>query len=145
MMFMKNAFLGSLSFATVLMVGNWSGAIAGVNPPRSVKCYFFQGENVEIENTCILESATWAGGGGRSLKWEDGVITKMQFGLQGRGWRVCPEDETSVDGFCGKSYDRHPDTLKRISERESFSMSVSQNITPIKCVQVRKGSVCWKF
>jgi hypothetical protein len=31
MMLAKNVFLGSLSFATVLMIGNWSGAIAQVS------------------------------------------------------------------------------------------------------------------
>ena len=140
----KKILLSSLSLVVGLCGVNVLGAIAGVNPPRSVRCYFFKGENLEIENTCILKSATWTGGGFRTLRWEDGVVTEMQFGLQGRGWRVCPEDETSVDGVCGKSYDRHPDDLQRISERESFNMSVNQNRTPVKCVQVRKGSVCWK-
>jgi hypothetical protein len=141
----KKVLLSSLSLVVGLCGVNVLDAIAGRIPPRSVKCYFFEGEKVKIENTCIYESSSWAGGGVRSLRWEDGVVTGMLFGLQGRGSLVCPKDETEVDGFCSKSYERDPSTLQRISRKESFNTSANQNKNPIRCVQVRKGSICWKF
>jgi hypothetical protein len=111
-------------------------AIAGRVEPTPVRCYFFKGEALAMQNTCTYESWSWAGGGGNSLTWEDGVVSSIQFGLQGRGERVCPDGEMAVDRVCGKVYARSLNTLKRISNNREPAMT---------CIQLDKKSVCWKF
>jgi hypothetical protein len=58
-----------------------------------VSCWLFHRDKVELKQTCIYESVSWAGGGGRTLRWFDGGPTKMTWGLQGRGERPCAEDK----------------------------------------------------
>jgi hypothetical protein len=109
-------------------------ALAGRIHPTPVRCYFFQKEVLDIQNICTYESWSWAGGGG-AITWEDGVTTKYQYGLQGRGTQVCLDGEIAVDGVCGKTYQRSLNTLKRISDSGK---------SEIICIQLDNKSVCWK-
>ncbi len=77
-------------------------AHAGRVEPKSVSCWFFRGEKVELEQTCITEVHNWIGGGVRFIRWEDGVQTTIAWGLQGRGEKPCVD--ISFDGVCGVSY-----------------------------------------
>jgi hypothetical protein len=115
-------------------------ARAGRVEPTSVSCWFFQGDKVELNQICIYENYSWAGGGVSSLRWEDGVKTRMAWGLQGRGEKPCPD--TSIDGVCGVTYFRHPTTLKRISEEERQNR-VRKSEQTISCVQAQNKSICW--
>jgi hypothetical protein len=112
-------------------------AIASSFKDRSYRCYFFKGETLTIEDICKSDGGSWAGGGGQSLKWSDGIITSIQFGLQGRGTPACPStDQISVDGTCEELYYRSTKTLKRLNKPTGNVM---------ECVQLDKKSVCWKF
>jgi len=115
-------------------------ARAGRIEPTPVSCWLFRGDKLELNQTCSYESISWAGGGTSSLRWEDGVRTKMAWGLQGRGERLC--EDTSIDGVCGVSYGRHPATLKRISNEEQENRR-SKNQPTIRCVQVQDKSICY--
>ena len=118
-------------------------AQAGKVEPEPVPCWFFRGETLEIKNTCTYASASWLGGGGRGLTWEDGVTTSMGFGLVGRGTPACKNtSETAIDGVCGKSYIRDARTLKRISEEQRTKL-LSQDKKFIHCVEVKNKSICW--
>jgi hypothetical protein len=114
-------------------------AKAGRVEPSPISCYFFRDGQLELQQTCIYESYSWAGGGMRSLLWEDGVRTTMAWGLQGRGERPC--EDTSVDQVCGSTYFRHPTTLDRISDSEAERLQ--RNGSVVRCVQVQTNSVCW--
>jgi hypothetical protein len=46
----------------------------------TVKCYFFEGEKLSIENTCGHKVSRWTGGGVVTLTWEDGIKTVRSFG-----------------------------------------------------------------
>ncbi|WGS73331.1 hypothetical protein [Pseudanabaena galeata] len=59
MMFIKKAFLGSLSFATVLIVGNWSGAIAQ-NAPKSTR--YVSDQEIQV---LVADSLARVAGGSR--------------------------------------------------------------------------------
>ncbi len=112
-------------------------SIAGQFKDRSVHCYFVKGEVIQLNETCTSDGVSWGGGGGHSLKWNDGVVTLIKFGRHGRGERVCPsEDQMSVDDVCGKSYYRSAKTFRRTD---------STNGDLISCVQLERNSVCWKF
>lgn len=115
-------------------------AIAGIVEPMAVNCWFFRGEQLELSQTCTYSGASWAGGGGSRLEWEDGVITLIEFGLQGHGERPCPE--VGVDGVCGEWSFRHPDTLERISEAE-FNDRTARSLDSVRCVDVNNKSICW--
>ena len=115
-------------------------AQAGRIEPTPISCWLFRGDKLELNQTCTYESVFWAGGGGSTLRWEDGVHTKIYRGLQGRGERPC--EDTSFDGVCGGTYGRHPATLKRISNAERENRA-SQNQPTISWVQVQNKSVCW--
>lgn len=115
---------------------------AGRIEPEPVTCWFFRGETLKLKNTCTYESTSWAGGGVRSLIWEDGVRTSMVFGLVTQG-PVCKDPkETSVDKVCGKGYARNARTLKRISEAERMKL-VNRDKQFIRCVGVKNKSICW--
>jgi hypothetical protein len=110
-------------------------AQAGSFKNRSVRCYFFKGEKLVMEETCKSDGASWAGGGGHSLKWRDGITTQIKFGLQGRGTPVCPEQgQIAVDGKCGDVYLRSTNSLRRVE---------NDNGKVIQCVQLDRKSVCW--
>lgn len=134
----------TLRFCLLLMIGlllsNQDIAIARVNKPVKAKCYFFQAEKLMILQTCLYQISTWTGGGGSTLKWQDGVVTQMQFGLQGRGSLVCPEGKTRVDGFCAATYSRDPSTLRRLPSEVN---NLHRANDMLSCVQVRRGSICW--
>jgi hypothetical protein len=115
-------------------------AKAGSSEPHPVTCWFFKRENLELKNTCIHESTSWFGGGGQSLRWEDGVVNHITWGLQGRGERLCKQDYQQVDGVCGATYYRSTKTLKRLSESEKWEVKS----TSIRCVQLKEKSICWK-
>jgi hypothetical protein len=123
----------------VLIMPIEQSTIAGQVKPRLATCYFFQGEKLAIKESCTFESYSWAGGGGSTLTWKDGIKTQHAWGLQGRGERVCPEGEESIDRVCGKSYARQPKTLKTLSAIESTQLKSR----PIHCVQLKQKSVCW--
>ena len=78
------------------------------------------------------------------MRWEDGGQTKMTWGLQGRGEKRCAEDSMSIDGVCGVVYFRHPTTLQRISEEESYKRAINRQLA-VTCVQVQDKSICWLF
>ena len=111
------------------------GAIAREFSNKTVECYFFKGEKLAMQDTCKSDGGSWAGGGGHSLKWSDGVVTLIRFGDQSRGVSGCPSrNQNWVDGKCGVTYLRSAKTLKRIDERGENS---------INCVQLDRKSVCW--
>ena len=134
----------ALSIVGVALLGQSS--IAGEVKPKPVDCYFFRGEQLEVQQTCTYRSSSWAGGGGGSLTWEDSVKTKFQWGLQGRGERLCPQkgdrpfDSMAIDGVCGTNYLRSAKTLKAISQDEGNKLS-----KVIQCTRVKQNSVCWIF
>ena len=112
------------------------GAIARTFSNKTVDCYFFKGERLALNDTCKSDGGSWMGGGGHSLKWSDGIVTQIKFGLHGRGTPVCQiREQQSVDGKCGDVYLRSAKTLKRI-DKESEEKS-------IYCVQLDRKSVCW--
>ena len=115
---------------------------AGRIEPRLESCYFFRGENLELRQTCIYESTSWAGGGVSKLVWEDGVVTNIKWGLQGRGGKTTCDGEMSVDNVCAVSYSRHPITLKRIS-RETMERMNRNDQNVISCLQTGRNSVCY--
>jgi len=116
-------------------------AHGGEVKPTPVSCWFFRGEKLELQQTCTYRSRSWAGGWAASLHWEDGVPTKIAYGLQGRGEKPC--EDTSVDGVCGVTYFRHPTTLKRISEVEGENRFKESQPTII-CIEIQDKSVCWR-
>ncbi|MFP4651298.1 MAG: hypothetical protein ACLFM4_02595 [Phormidium sp.] len=74
----------------------------GVGPvePTAAECWFFRNGQLEERQRCTYSGHSWTGGGVTVLEWEDGVSTVINFGLQGRGERPCPE--VGVDGVCGE-------------------------------------------
>jgi hypothetical protein len=102
----------------------------------TVPCYFFKGETLDLKEICQASGSSWMGGGSHSLKWSDGIVTKIKFGLHGRGTPVCPDKEqVSVDGKCGSTYSRSVKTLKRVDSKGKDET--------IYCVQLKGKSVCW--
>jgi len=138
---MKKALITLLCFVPIAFFT--SPAQAGKIKPHPVTCWFFRGENLEIKNTCTEEGWSWAGGGFTNLVWEDGVKNKIQWGLQGRGSRDCPENETAIDSVCGKNYARDPKTMQSVSKQEGDRLRLAGGA--INCVQVKQNSVCWRF
>jgi hypothetical protein len=114
---------------------------AGRVEPTPVSCWFFRGDRVELKQTCIYESRSWAGGGVIFLRWEDGVQTKIARGFQERGEKPCG-DNNGIDGVCGVTYFRDSTTFKRLSEEESQKLAINHQ-SRIGCVQVGDKSICW--
>ena len=114
-------------------------AQAGRIEPKPVSCYFFRGEQLEIQQTCIYDSHSWLGGGIATLQWEDGVKTSIAWGVQERGVKTC--ENTSLDGVCALSYHRDPETLNSISRAELDRMRRNGRKT-LHCNQVGRNSVC---
>lgn len=114
---------------------------AGRTEPQPKPCYFFRGEQLELRQTCIYESTSWAGGGVSKLVWKDGVVTTMKWGLQGRGEKTC-NGEMSVDGVCARGYYRHPISFERIS-RETMERMNRNDQNVINCLQIGRNSVCY--
>lgn len=117
-------------------------ARAGRAEPISVSCWFFRGDKVELKQTCIHESHSWAGGGVGTLRWEDGVQTKIYRGFQENGDKPCGENE-SLDGVCAVRYFRHPTSLQRISAEEEAKNRLVNRQSSVICLQVRDKSICW--
>lgn len=111
--------------------------------PTPVHCWFLRGEEIELQQTCTYESVSWAGGGGSTLLWEDGVKTTLGWGLQGRGRNPCGDD-WRVDGVCGSEYYRRPDTFEVISQTERNHRVMNEQ-DAITCIQVNDHSVCWMW
>jgi hypothetical protein len=135
---MKAQLLVSSTIALTLFGGAIAPQIAQARTfeNATVPCYFFKGETLALKETCQSNGASWMGGGGHSLKWSDGVVTEIKFGLHGRGTPVCPDKEqTSVDGKCGSTYYRSGKTLKRINSTEKEES--------IHCIQLKGKSICW--
>jgi hypothetical protein len=116
-------------------------ARAGRAEPTSVSCWFFRRDKVELKQTCIHESRSWAGGGVGTLRWEDGVQTKIYRGFQENGDKPCGENE-SIDGICAVRYFRHPTSLQRISEEESQKREMNRQ-SIVTCLQVLDKSICY--
>ena len=113
-------------------------AIARPTPPTPVQCFYFQGNTVQIENTCTYQGSSWAGGGSHTLTWEDGLVTSISYGLGARGKKTCADGVFLVDDdVCGLSYSRSSTTLKRISN--------NSNSDRLQCLQMKGKSICWKF
>ncbi|MEG4087941.1 hypothetical protein [Microcoleus sp. Pol12B4] len=117
-------------------------ALAGRIEPTPVSCWLFRGDEVDLKQTCIYESFSWAGGAAGTLRWEDGVRTKLTWGLQGRGEKPCADGSIGVDGVCGTNYFRQPATLKQISNAERESR-LNNNQPSVTCVRLRDKSICW--
>jgi hypothetical protein len=115
-------------------------AQAGRVEPKPVHCWFLQGETITLNQTCTYESSSWAGGGIRSLTWEDGVKTTIAWGEQGRGGKRC--DEVSVDGVCGTYQARDPKNLNHLSEPQVKQRQKNGRIF-VNCAQVKGKSICW--
>jgi hypothetical protein len=130
-----------LPFTTCLTLFIQSGAIASDTAFPAVKCYVFQGEQLSIENTCITEGETGPDGGFMTLTWENGATTLRSFGTP-QGTEICPNLEDNIDGFCGKSYLRHPTTFQQLSGKEADQLQEKGNA--VQCVQIQKKSICWK-
>lgn len=131
-----------LAFLPILVMGVFVSPVhAGRIEPIPVFCWLFRENKVELKQTCSYESISWAGGGTNSLRWEDGVQTKMDYGLQGRGERPCPD--TSIDGVCAVRYFRHPTSLQRISAEEEAKNRLVNRQSSVICLQVRDKSICW--
>jgi hypothetical protein len=128
-----------------------STAIGGllVSPVRaagashSTRCYFFEEEQLSIDNICRVEGSSWTGGGYSVFTWEDGVSTLRTFGHQGRGNKTCRDFEDGIDKVCGKSYSRYPTTFKRMSEKEANQFR-KEGKNVVACVQLKKKSICWQ-
>jgi hypothetical protein len=118
---------------------------AGRFEPVSGKCWFFRGEELEIEQSCTLSGYSWAGGGYTVLRWEDGVKTVISFGKQGRGSRPCQtenskfNEEVAVDGVCGEWYHCDLETLEPVEADSSNREEL------IRCVAVNGNSVCYNY
>ncbi len=131
-----------LALLPIIMIGVVFPARAGRVESTPVSCWLFRGDKVALKQTCIYESVSWAGGGASSLRWEDGVRTKMTWGLQGRGEKPCADGSIGIDGVCSTNYFRHPTTLKQISEEERESR-LKNNQRIVTCLQLRDKSICW--
>jgi hypothetical protein len=125
-----------LSFASKSMAANVE--------IESLPCYFFRGEKLTIEQKCSYHMVSWTGGGVIKLVWQDGIKTDLQFGLQGRGERICPPqgprpfDSMAVDKVCSSNYLRAPESLKIISQDEASRLGRA-----VQCTRVNRNSVCW--
>jgi hypothetical protein len=115
-------------------------ARAGQVEPTPARCWFLRGEQVELSQTCTYESHSWAGGGFRTLTWNDGVKTNITFGQQGRGGNSCKE--ASVDDVCGSEHFRDPDNLREISKAQR-EQRLKDSKKVLGCVKVKNNSVCW--
>ncbi|KPQ32495.1 MAG: hypothetical protein ACLFQ7_01215 [Phormidium sp.] len=115
----------------------------GVGPvePTAAECWFFRNGQLEERQRCTYSGHSWAGGGVTVLEWEDGVSTVINFGLQGRGERPCPE--VGVDGVCGEWRYRDAATLTPLSEAER-RQTERNGIPTLQCVDVNNNSVCWR-
>ena len=126
---------------SVMLILSANPVQAGRTEPQPKPCYFFRGEQLELRQTCIYESTSWAGGGVSKLVWEDGVTTILKWGLQGRGEKTTCNG-MSIDNVCALSYSRHPITLKRIS-RENMERMNRNDQKVIYCHQTGRNSVCY--
>lgn len=115
---------------------------AGRTEPQPKSCYFFRGEQLELRQTCIYESASGAGVWAAFLQWEDGVKTRISRGIASKDDKRCKDEGYSLDGVCGLSYYRHPQTLNRISDKDLKRMRRNNQET-IFCVKVGLNSVCY--
>ncbi|MDT9190165.1 MAG: hypothetical protein P5681_20450 [Limnospira sp. PMC 894.15] len=113
-------------------------ALAGRLEPTRGECLFFRNGRLEERQRCTYSGHSWAGGGGTVLEWEDGVRTAINFGVQGRGERPCPE--VGVDGVCGEWGFRDAATLAPLDRRRAES----NGIPTFRCVNVNNNSVCWR-
>jgi hypothetical protein len=139
---MKAQLLASSTIALTLfgsmIVNSQKIAIAGQTQPIPVRCYFFKGETLQLENTCTYQGSSWAGGGSHSLTWKDGIVTSISYGLGARGAKTCADGEFLVDDkVCAASYSRSSKTLKRISNNSDSDR--------VNCLQMKGKSICWKL
>ena len=130
------------SISSVIWILSASPAHAGRTQPKPVSCYFFRGEQLELRQTCIYESASGAGFWAAYLQWEDGVKTRISRGIASQDDKRCKNEGLSLDRVCGLSYYRHPQTLKRMSDEDIKRMRMNNQKT-ILCVQVDRNSVCY--
>ncbi len=116
------------SLASATLVGQ--PAKAAITYPTPVRCYFFRGERVEIQETCILSSGSGTSSGEITLQWPDGVITKMR-------WR---NDRLSIDGYDAFMYWRDSRNFQRLPT----NIDRTENL--LKCWQSESSgnSVCWR-
>ena len=128
---------------SVLLLLSANPAQAGRTEPQPKPCYFFRGEQLELRQSCIYASTSWAGGGASELVWEDGVVTTMNWGQRGEGKKICNGEmgEMSVDNVCARGYYRHPITLEPISREDMKRMNRDQKV--IFCLQTGRNSVCY--
>ena len=119
-------------------------ALAYMIAPTPVSCWFYRGEKLELQQTCIYSFASWAGGGTSSLTWEDGVKTYIAFGKQSprSGQPNCADK--ILDKVCASTYCRDPKTLVRISKSEQ-ERRYSNSQRSVECVEVNNKSVCFLF
>ncbi|MBW4419796.1 MAG: hypothetical protein KME13_11275 [Myxacorys californica WJT36-NPBG1] len=109
-------------------------AIAGSLPEKSVPCYFFRGDRVELKQTCTHVAGWGTGAGGAALTWQDRVVTRL-------AWE---NDELSLDGNKAFSYARDRKTLRRLPSDEAKRLR-DNGASALSCWQTYKygNSVCW--
>ncbi|MBW4540001.1 MAG: hypothetical protein KME43_12780 [Myxacorys chilensis ATA2-1-KO14] len=110
-------------------------AIAGSLPEKSVPCYFFRGDRVELKQTCSHVAGWGTGGTGRAvLTWQDKVVTNL-------AWE---NDKLSLDGNKAFNYTRDRKTLKRLPLDEAKRLR-DNGAPALSCWQTYKygNSVCW--
>jgi hypothetical protein len=127
---------------SMILILSGSPSYAGSTEPKPVSCWFFRGEKLELQQTCIYQSFSGAGVWAAFLQWEDGVKTRISRGIASKDDKRCKDDGYSLDRVCGLSYYRHPQTLNRISDEDSKRMRMN-NQEAIFCVQVGRNSVCY--
>jgi hypothetical protein len=122
---------------SVMLMLSASPAYAGSTKPQPISCWFFRGDKLELQQTCIYNSFSGAGVWAGYLQWQDGVKTEISRGIVNKRCKGL-----SLDRVCGSSYNRHPQTLQRISDEDSKRMGINNQKT-IFCVQVDRNSVCY--
>lgn len=109
-------------------------AIAGSLPEKSVPCYFFRSDTLELQQTCTHVAGWGTGAGGATLTWQDGVTTRMR-------WQ---NDELWLDENKAFSYVRDLKTLGRLPSDEAKRLR-DNGAPALSCWQTYDygNSVCW--
>jgi len=138
---LKFSRLIAISFLTSIVFSQSSMAMERLDP-IGTRCLFYRDEVLKLVQDCILGDYLWTGGGVKTLTWEDGVVTNINFGLQLGGSRPC--ETVGVDGTCGEwSYQNARG--ERIT-REERNRIRSEGFTTLSfdCVDVSGNSICWQ-
>jgi hypothetical protein len=104
---------------------------AQTDTENTVKCYFFEGDRLELKQNCEHVSTSILDVIHHKLTWEDGVTTKIEIlyisGVQYQGYA----DTGQVDGYDAFTYHRDRSTLERIGR-------------PLKDENSSSMLICWE-